>query len=450
MSKVLAVFKREYIQAVRKKMFIIMTFLMPFLMAALMVLPSMLMMKGLGEKRVLVVDGTGQLRDAVERAGKSPAETKPVDARQQAREAMQGKRQMQGPASVRTEYVDARGWPDLKKAAAPYLDRLNAEKTPKSRQLDAVVIVPADAIENNETHLTYYGRSSTELIAQERLSRMINRGIQRHRLTARGIDPAEIEKLTRDVQMDAVQLSRTGEQRKGGELNFLFGFVFVALLVIPVLVYGTEIMRGIIQEKSDRVVEVLVSSMTPLQLLTGKIFGVAVVGLTQLAAWIVMASVGAGYLAVAANAAGMNVMQFLQPAIFAYFLLFFLLAYLTYVCVYAVGGAISNSDKEAQQLMGPIMIFLLLPWILMAPIIMNPDSKLAVTLSLSPIFAPMTMFVRVLVSDPPATQIILAVAISIVTIAVLFWGTAKIFRIGILSYGKRPTIPELWRWMKVA
>jgi ABC-2 type transport system permease protein len=209
-------------------------------------------------------------------------------------------------------------------------------------------------------------------------------------------------------------------------------------------------MRGIIQEKNDRVVEVLVSSMTPKQLLTGKILGTALIGLTQVTVWLLMASLGAGYFAAGMAAGGENILRFLHPMMFFYFVLFFLLAYLTYVCIYAIAGSACNSDKEAQQLIGPITMLMMLPWFLVAVLITNPDSSLAVGFSLAPVFGPMTMFLRTLVADPPLWHLVVSVIVSILTITIFFRITAKIFRVGILSYGKRPTIPELWRWLKVA
>src|SRR2546430_17232601 len=128
----------------------------------------------------------------------------------------------------------------------------------------------------------------------------------------------------------------------------------------------------------------------------------------------------------------------------------FVIGFLSYVCVYAVAVAACNTDKEAQQLMAPIQMVMMLPWFMMAAIITNPDSSLAVGFSLSPVFGPLTMFVRTLVAEPPMWHVLLSIAISLATICVFFWVTAKIFRVGILSYGKRPTIPELWRWLKVA
>jgi ABC-2 type transport system permease protein len=187
-----------------------------------------------------------------------------------------------------------------------------------------------------------------------------------------------------------------------------------------------------------------------MQLLSGKILGVAAVGLTQIAVWAVMGLTLGAYAAVGMPATGVNLAQFLRPAVFVYFVIFFVLAYLTYVCVYAIAGAISNSEKEAQQFIAPISIFMMIPWFVMFPIIMNPESKLAVVFSLSPVFGPITMFVRTLVSEPPLWHIAVSVVVSIATIAAFSWITAKIFRIGILSYGKRPTIPEILRWVKVA
>ena len=446
MKKIRAVFKREYLQAVRKKSFLIMTVLTPFLFGALMIVPSLFAMKGIGEKHVAVVDGTGRLGPAVTEGLKG---AEPVDLKASAARSLErpDRRRSSLPANVRADYVNASG-KDPKEAAAPLLERLHAEGD--AGRLDGVLVVPAGAFADPSLRMTYYSRSSTDFMTQERLGRVVNRALSRERLAGRGLDPAEIDTLLRDLRVEAVQLTKGGEEKTGGEMNFLVGFVFVLLIFLPVLLYGQEVMRGIIQEKTDRVVEILISSMTPFELLSGKILGMAAVGLTQIAIWVTMGGVLAVYGAAAALAAGVNLSQFLRPALALWFVVFFVLGYLINVCIYAVGGAIVTSEKEAQQVLSPVIIVMMVPWFLVMPIVMNPDSAFSTALSLIPIYTPITMFIRLLVSEPPFWQVGLSILLAIGTILAFFWVTAKIFRVGLLAYGKRPTIPELWRWLKVA
>jgi ABC-2 type transport system permease protein len=436
--KLYAVLRREYLMAVRKKMFIIMTFLLPFLMAGLITLPGLMVAKGMGEKRVAILDGTGVLRDAFAKPNARPKT-----------DLLTGRRGTTVlPTDIKVDYVDRRGDANLMQSAKPYLDRISSQKT--ATRLDGVLLIPAAAFDGTNAKLTFYSRSATDLITRERLAGLTNKAIQRYRLAEHGISGDALDSLMRDVPVDGVQITKTGEQKKGGEANFFVGFAFAALLILPSFIYGLEIMRGIIQEKTDRIIEILVSSMSPMELLTGKILGIALVGLTQIGVWIGMALIVASFAATTASLAGINITQFLHPMTFLYFLIFFLLAYCTYVCVYAIGGAVCNSEKEAQQLIAPISMVMMAPWFLMAPIIFNPESPLAVAFSLAPVFGPITMFIRTLVSDPPLWHIAISILLSVATIALFFWVTAKIFRVGILSYGKRPTIPELWRWLKVA
>ena len=445
MNKMFAVMKREYLQAVRKRMFIIMTVLFPFLMAAVIFLPGLLMTRGMGKKRIAILDGTGQLQTAFA----NPNEREKVDPKKQATEAItSGGRNRDLPSTITTEYVNESG-KDLDAVSKPYLERLGRDDDAADK-LEGVFVVPATAIANQKSQLVYYSRSATDLITQERLGRLANRSLQQLRLRDNGIQPQLVENLLNDLPVEAVQMSRSGEKKTGGELNFLVAFIFGALLVLPSFVYGQETMRGIVQEKTDRVVEVLISSVSPVELLTGKILGVAAVGLTQIVVWLSMIAIAGASTLPGLAAAGINLNQFVKPSMFVYFFIYFILAYLTYVCVYAIAGAACNSEKEAQQFIMPIMMLMLAPWFLMMPIVMNPDAPFAVAFSLSPVFGPITMFVRTLVTEPPVWHIVLSFAVSIATIAAFFWVTAKIFRVGILSYGKRPTIPELWKWVKVA
>ncbi|MFN2387824.1 MAG: ABC transporter permease [Thermoanaerobaculia bacterium] len=441
MRKFLAVFKREYAQVVRKKSFIIMTLLIPFFLMAMIVVPSLLVTRGASGKRVAILDATGRLAEAFQRPPASPsgpdqrATTDPLSRRRR-REAR----------DVRFEYVGKGG--DLRRDS--YLARLGGKDVPEERKLDAVLEIPEDAVTNEDAKVSLYSRSAADFVTPERLARLVNQGVWKERLVARGIEASATEELLARVNVDSVQISKSGRVRQGGELNFLAAFLFAALLLIPMFAYGQEIMRGIVQEKTDRVVEILVSSMSPLQLLSGKILGLAAAALTQVGVWLVMAGGAATYLGTMAAAGGMNPLQFFEMRVIPFFVIFFLLGFLTFCSFYAVAGAATNSDKEAQQFVTPIMFFILFPWFLAMPILQAPDSRLAVILSLIPIFTPITMFLRVLVSEPPAWQLALSIVLSAATVYGLFWLTAKVFRVGILSYGKRPTIPELWRWLKVA
>ena len=445
MNKMFAVLKREYLQTVRKKSFIIMTLIFPFLMSGLMIIPGFIMAKGIGEKRIAVLDGTGKLGQAFAR----PNEREKIDPKKEAEERLSGRRRGPDlPTQMRIEYVDF-SKQNFDAAAKPYFERISRDKDAADK-LEGVFAIPAGALTDDKARFTFYSRSATDVMTQERLSRMANKSIQRLRLTENGMNADAIDQLMRDVPSNGVQLSRSGAQKKGGELNFIIAFLFGALMVLPTLIYGQDIMRGIVQEKSDRVVEVLVSSMSPMHLLSGKILGLALVGLTQIFVWLTMLGLVGAFGAAVMATADVNIAQFVRPMVFVSFLVFYILGYLTYVCVYAIAGAACNTEREAQQFIGPIMIIMLMPWILMMPIIFNPDAPFAVAFSLLPVFGPMTMFVRLMVSEPPMWHVLFTIVVSILTILAFFWVTAKIFRVGILSYGKRPTLPELWRWVKVA
>jgi ABC-2 type transport system permease protein len=453
--KLFAVLKREYLQAVKKKSFLIMTILFPFLMAALMYIPSLLAMRGAGDRRIAVLDATGRLeagiRERLEKKGpekKKPEEKTPADAARKKVGLGDGKEE--GVGGIEIEYAAIPATADLKASAKPWLDRLRAKDDDPTRKIDGVLLVPAGVFDDPAAKMTYFTRSSTDIITQQRLGRAVGRSVSHQRLTARGLDPKDIESLLREVDIENVQMSKSGEEKKGGELTFLVGLLFVVLLFMPMMIYGQEILRGVIQEKNERIVEILISSMTPMQLLTGKVTGLAAVSMTQLLIWGVMGGLMAGWAGGLAMMAGVDLSSLVRLDSMIWFVVFYILGYMIFICIFAVGGAIVNSEKEAQQFMGPINMLMIVPWILWFPIMTNPESTLATILSLIPVYTPMTMFMRVLVSEPPAWQLALSVVLSIGTIWGLFWATAKIFRVGILSYGKRPTVPELVRWLRRA
>ncbi len=222
----------------------------------------------------------------------------------------------------------------------------------------------------------------------------------------------------------------------------------VMLLYTVVLIYGLAVMRSVIEEKSTRILEVLLSTVTSKELLAAKIIGVGAVGLTQILVWVTFALVFSVPGLVAAKSF-LGEVHIPLVAIVA-FAVFFLLGYLLYSAMYAAIGSMVNTDQEAQQMQFPALIPLVLGVVLMNPVIQHPNSALAFWLSLVPFFAPILMLLRIVIEQPPMWQIGLCIAIILATIYGLLVLASRIYRVGILMYGKRPTLPELRRWLRYA
>ncbi len=221
----------------------------------------------------------------------------------------------------------------------------------------------------------------------------------------------------------------------------------VMLIYMAVLLYGISVMRSVLEEKNSRVMEVLLSSATSTQLMTGKILGVGAVGLTQIAVWTIMA----GVVALPAMAAQPMFSELqLSPLVMVSFGLFFLLGYLLYSTMYATIGAITTTEQEAQQVQFLIVVPLVLSVFMLTPVIRTPHSAAVMWLSMIPFFAPILMYARIVVQTPPVWQIALCLTILIGTIAGLTVFCARVYRIGVLIYGKRPTLPEIVKWLKYA
>jgi len=206
------------------------------------------------------------------------------------------------------------------------------------------------------------------------------------------------------------------------------------------------------EEKTSRIIEVLLSSVTPMQLMAGKIIGVGAVGLTQIAIWVLSGSVlGTGGMAVARQVIGNSMKDaHVSTVVLWLFPVFFVLGYATYACLYAAIGAMVNSEEEAQQMQFPVTLPLILCMVLATAIIRDPNTPLAFWLSMFPLTSPIIMFVRTAVDMPPMWQVALSIGISLASLYGLVWLTSRIYRVGILMYGKRPTLPEILKWIRYA
>jgi ABC-2 type transport system permease protein len=210
--------------------------------------------------------------------------------------------------------------------------------------------------------------------------------------------------------------------------------------------YGMTVMRSIIQEKTTRIIEVLLSAANPFQIMAGKILGLGSVSFTQYLIWALFGMIllvfGAQVMPVSAEAFSFS------PMILFYFVLFYVLGYFLFASMYAGVGAVTNNDQEAQQLATPITFMLIIPIILISFMVKNPDSTVVQVLSYIPFFSPIIMFARINLASPPLIEIWASIIILIITIIFMIWIVSKIFRIGILMYGKRPTLPEIAKWLR--
>src|SRR5262249_42932520 len=241
----------------------------------------------------------------------------------------------------------------------------------------------------------------------------------------------------------------TGSVEKGSLQAIFATFGFVILLFMSLLLYGIAMLRGVLEEKTTRVMEVLLGSVTPNELMTGKILGIGLVGLTQMV--IYMLTAGIARVVVAVKMTGGN-MAWIQDALstgkLVYFVIFFLLGYFFYTALFAAVGAVCNSEQEAQNMQQPLTMSLMIPYIMSFFFMRNPDHLVAVVMSMIPPFAPTIMFTRLATGSVPAWQVALSLVLLLGSTVLVFRAAAKIFRIGILMYGKRPTIPEILKWAR--
>lgn len=422
MSKILTVIKREYVQMVRSKGFIIGTILGPVLMAAIVLIPMLFSMISVErQENIAVVDESRMIYPGLE----SRLNMKLKD----------------GSPRYRLEEIVPQG--DME----GILSELNQKVLAK--ELSAYLYIPADVAEGETAefvslHVADFDK--TRLIHEA-----LNSVVIEKRLRGEGLDPEKISEFTRRIRLTTKKVTKQGaEEDRGG--SFLIAYVLVLILYMTLLFYGSIIMRGVIEEKNSRMVEIVLSSLKPFQLMAGKILGIAAVGLTQYGIWALfgvgLSQYGGRFMAgVMPSAAGIRIPT-IPIYIFVYFVLFFILGYFLYAALYAAIGSMVNSEKEAQQLMMPVTMFLVIPLLLMMYVIRSPESTLSVVLSLIPFFAPILMLLRVCILLPPAVQTAGSIALLLLSILLMIWIAAKIYRVGILMYGKRPKFGEVLKWMR--
>lgn len=435
MTKFLAILKREYIQRVRAKMFILSTILLPAVMALFGIVPAIVLsIDAGGPMRVAVVDQTGKIYTRLEEALTN--DEQPADQTDQFRSGPQVP-----PRTFLLEQVAAVG----PEAGA---ERSQLDVRLRNREIDGYVILPPNFMQHGQAE--FFNNNPGDLLSRGILQRALNRAVREQRLIEAKVDSETRQELFQPVRLQSVKSSAGGEVRDSGEsFALVFGVGFIMYLAI--LMYGQIILGAVIEEKETRIAEILFSSVKPFTLMMGKLVGVSLVALTQLAIW------GAAFSAFALY--GVNLlksrgMKFSVPGVpliyYVYFALFFLLGYFIYATIYALVGSMVTTPQEGGQLAMPIILILVVSFYLFLPVSRSPDSSFSFWVSMMPFSAPVAMPVRIVTQTPPFWQIALSLLIGFGAVIAIMWIASRIYRVGMLMYGKRASIPEALRWARQA
>ncbi len=415
MSKVLTVVRKEYLERVRSKSFVIGTLLGPVFMMALILGPTLLAEVGGDQDRtvaVLDLSGTVLPRLAAELADR-------------------------GADFVTLETVACSGDPE---ACVEQLKQMVLDE-----EVDAGLLIGAAFFDDPQ--VTFYNTAVGTAVLRERtLQPALNHVLREERFDRAGVPADQHDFILARSQWSTLQLTAEAESEQNSEVGIIGGIFMVMIIYFMVLVYGQQNLTVVIEEKGSRMVEVLLASLRPEQLMMGKVLGIGLAALTQVAVWTAAGLVASGQ-GIAVGGAEVDLGLF-GPWFWLNFLLFYLFGYFLYASLYAGVGAMCNSVQDAQQFAGILTMGMVVPIMLMMLVIRAPDTLLAVILSLVPFFSPIIMFMRISVSNPPLWQVLLSWALLIGTIWLANKAAGKLFRAGILLYGAAPTWGTLARALR--
>ena len=431
MRKIRLIILREYLTRVKKKSFIIMTILGPLLMAAIFVVPIAIASYDTDEQSLVqVVDETGLFINKINST-----------------------------STIKFVFTDE--------------GVNNAKATFEEDGYDGVLHIPTMAV-NYWQGILYYSNNQPNPSLIDYLQKTLQKEIEQQRLQAEGIDQSTIDKIKTNVKINAIVITDKGETSTDTAISMGIGLIGAFLIYIFIFLYGAQVMRGVMEEKTSRIVEVIISSVRPFQLMMGKIIGVAMVGLTQFILWVVLTTV---LFTVVSNAfvdkdvikeRGEQIMRGQMPAddqpqgqaarliekieavpfgeIILVFLFYFIGGYFLYSALFAAVGSAVDSETDTQQFMLPVTVPLILSIVVAQAVIQNPDGDVALWFSMIPFTSPVIMMVR-LPFGVPLGEIFLSMALLILGFVFTTWLAAKIYRTGILMYGKKITYRELGKWL---
>ena len=427
MAKLWAIIKREYLERVRSKWFLIATFLGPLFFAAIIIVPAWLASRSRATTEVYnitILDATGTnfgQRLAVAIAGDT-TDKKKIPA--------------------------VRNLPPAELTQAESL----ATRDVMHKGRVGYLVVDQRTVAGEAAH--YAGRNASSIPDMSQLRNALRETILAQRLETIGIDNSRTKQLT-FIPLD-FSTERITERGRGGSgvASVIFGFAIGFLLYMTIIIYGQTIMSSVIEEKTSRVAEVVMSSVPTDTLLAGKVLGVGAVGLTQQILWVATTYVLLKLRAPIMAKFGAPPMTFGLPEISMgaaiLFLLFFVLGFIFYSALYAAVGSAVNSEQEARQAATPLMIMIVFAGVFIQPVLLNPTGTIAQVLSLLPVTSPIIMPIRMAVTGVPPLEMTGSIVLLIVGCLAALWLASRIYRVGLLMYGKRPTMKEMARWVSYA
>ena len=450
MNKLLAIIKREYLQRVRSRMFIVWTILGPIMLVFFSVVPALVFRIKTGDAtRIAVVDQTGKMYERVrtalvdesgvetegeESAGTSTVKNMNANPQERMRRAS---RDLTG--SYRVEPVNLSG-----RSADEVAKELN-ERILKN-QLDGYLIIPPDVLTTGK--ISYFGRNSGDVITQDQIRSRVATAIREQIIAEANIPRNVFADMSKPVKMDSNSVTEKGTERDSGA-GFVLVLVIGFLIYLMLVTYGQVILSAVVEEKETRIAEILFSSVRSFTLMMGKLIGVSLVALTQYGIWAIVFTIFALYGIGMLAAQGVPVsLPSIPASLIIYFIIFFLLGYFIYATIYALVGAMVTTAQEGGQIALPIIFLLMIGFYMAFPVMRSPNSSFSFWVSMFPFWSPITMMVRIVTGRPPFWEIALSIAIGIATGVLLIWLAARVYRIGMLMYGKRASIPEVIRWVR--
>ena len=406
MNKILRIAKMEFRMTAANKAFIIITILGPFLLAAVTFLPTLLARNAasIDEGTVVAISGGDDvLKDALNKAFKE--------------------------APITIYYSQ---------------ETETLEQAVLDREIQAYIEIPDNYLEAES--FSYFSATGADFVQRDSMRNYIGDVIVALRMRREGLDAGRIAYLSARPRFEAKSLTNGGEGGKRDEISIIMtAIAFTMLLYMTILLHGQSAGRSVLREKTSKTVEIMLSTVRPVELLFGKLFGQAAAGIAQYAIWVATAWL---LIKLVGPAAGVSVPVTLSATTLFFLILFFILAFFLYSSAYAAIGSGAEDESHMGQLGWPIIVLLVLPMITASTIIIDPNTPFVLFLSFFRFTSPITMFIRILISIPPASEILLCVAILVVTVLAVTYGSAKIFRVGILMSGKRFKLGEILRWIR--